>query len=412
MSNPLLFNSFTHPIPPIRNDIQLLPIEHEGESLLLFYDVLGYSTPNFTLPSDSETILSLLDGTRSIDDIIKFSIGEVSKNDLLDYVKYLDENGILQSEYFKYRAEQIEQDYEQSHYHQANSAGISYPDKPDLLISYLHKAFNTHPNSKPKEVRAMLAPHIDPRVGMESFVKAFSAIRHLTPKKVFIIATSHYSGLYGNMYDEFPFIVSEKTFLLPNGSLPANQDFRKMNSPKKWKTMGVSFHDRAHRVEHSVELHALFLNHIWKHEFEIIPILVGSMDELMYSDHSFRHEQLTAFAQFLNKKYGNDPDAFFLISGDLSHFGHKFGDEEPASELFAQAEENDQLFLKAAASGNPKFLLQHIRENYDRFRICGFPPLLTFLTAFEGWKGELLTYDLWDERERNSAVSFGSMLFN
>ena len=90
-----LFNSFNEPIPAVRNDIQSFPIKQNGDKCLFFYDSLSYATNNFTLPSDSVSILSLLDGNRSIDDLIKISTGEVSKNDLLNYVRYLDENGIL-----------------------------------------------------------------------------------------------------------------------------------------------------------------------------------------------------------------------------------------------------------------------------------------------------------------------------
>ncbi|MBO6795362.1 MAG: AmmeMemoRadiSam system protein B [Balneolaceae bacterium] len=407
-----LFNSFDKPIPPVRYDIQQIPIQQNGEEFIYFYDSLSYATGDFSLPADSQTVLSLLDGNRSIDDLITLSHGEVSKNDLLNYIRYLDENGILQSKFFKHLAKNIEIDYEQSAYHISNTAGISYPNSPTQLISYLNQAFELHEQSEPKEARALFAPHIDPRVGLSAFVKAFSAIRDLQPKKVFILATSHYSGMYNELYDDFPFIVSEKTFQLPNGSIDSNKDFRRMLSPKKWNKIGVSFQDRAHRVEHSIELHLLFLNHIWKHDFEIIPILIGGMDELLYSDESHKQAQMETFAAFLEETYGNDPEAFFLISGDLSHFGKKFGDQEAATSLLPNVEANDQLILSAGASGNPKHLIYAMRETFDKFRICGFPPLVTFLSAFPKLSGEILSYDLWDEQERESAVTFGSILFN
>ena len=406
-----LFNSFSQPIPPVRYDLQYIPVQQDGDELLYFHDSLGYATPNFTLPSDSQSVLSLLDGQRSINQLVKHSTGEVSKNDLLHYVKYLDENGILQSKFFKDISEKVELDYEQSRFHIGNSAGTSYPDKPYGLIAHLIKAFDDYEQSQPVDARAMFAPHIDPRIGMESYVKAFSAIQHLQPKKVFIIATSHYSGMYGDLYADTPFIVTEKTFQLPNGSIEAHQNFRRMNSPKQWKNMGVTFKDRAHRVEHSIEMHVLYLNHIWKHDFEIIPILVTGMDELLYSDDSFRHKQLQAFSKFMGETYGNDEEAFFLISGDLSHFGKKFGDEEAASELLDNVDANDRLFMQAGASGNYKHLIYMMKENFDRYRICGFPPLVTFLSSFEGMEGTLHSYDLWDERDRESAVSYGSILF-
>lgn len=407
-----LFNSFTEPIPPVRYDIQRYPLNQEGEDYLYFHDVLNYTTKDFTLPSDSDAILSLINGERSIDDLIKFSTGEVSKNDLLNYVRYLDENGILHSPFFRQISEQVESDYEQSRYHISTTAGVSYPNNPIDLIDYLKNAFSQHPNSTPSEARALYAPHIDPRVGLSAYVKAFSAIKDIKPKKVFILATSHYSGMYADLYDQFPFIVSEKTFQLPNRSIESSQNFRRLLSPKKWKQIGVSFNDRAHRVEHSVELHLLFLSHIWNHDFEIIPILIGGMDELLYSDNSHKQAQLETFSAFLEENYRDDPDTFFLISGDLSHFGKKFGDKDSAQSMFEEVEANDRLFLQAGASGNPKHLIYMMRETFDKYRICGFSPLLTFLMAFKGIEGKILSYDLWDEKERESAVSYGSILFN
>lgn len=406
-----LFNSFEKPIPPVRYDVQQIPIEQNGDSMLYFYDALDYASDNFTLPTDSVSVLSLLDGNRSINDLIKFSSGEVSKNDLLNYVRFLDEHGILDSSYFKKLSKHVEQDYEQSRFHLSNTAGVSYPANPNEVIYYLRHAFETHPHSESVSAKALYAPHIDPRVGLSSYVKAFSAIRNLTPQRVFILGTSHYSGMYGKRYEHFPFIASEKTLQLSNGSVESDLTFRARKLPHRWKNLGVTFQDRAHRVEHSIELPLLFLNHIWNHDFQVIPILIGGFDELLYSNVSFREQQVDAFAEFLRANYQVDPDTFFLISGDLSHFGKKFGDEQPATELFSDVHANDLRFLEAASTGNPDHLLYMMKENYDKYRICGFSPLLTFLKAFPGLSGTVLDHQVWDESERESAVTFGSLLF-
>ncbi len=413
----LLFNSYTDPIPPVRFDIQQIPHHQNGHSLVVFYDALGYMTPNFALPLESQTILSLLDGNRSVEDILKFSSSEVSKEQVLGYVRHLDEHGLLQSKYFENYSELIETEYEASSTHLSNTAGISYPKDPDEVSSWLEEAFNTHEQSASvKKAKALYAPHIDPRVGLSSYVKAFSAIRDLTPKKVVILATSHYSGFYNSLYQDTPFVISQKTFALPNGEIPTNNTF--FSHPgldpgsEASNKLGITFQDRAHRIEHSIELHLLFLNHIWKHEFEIIPILVGGLDELFYSTNSHREKQVEAFSELLRKEFTDDEDTFFLISGDLSHIGYKFGDQKAASQLFDEVKLNDERFLEIGATGNPDKLLGLMKEEYDPYRICGFPPLLTFLKTFPNLKGEILSYDLWDEREQESAVSFGSIIFN
>ena len=409
-----LFDSYTDPIPNLRYDIQRNPIQDNGRSFIYFYDQLGYATPDFALPADAEPILSLMDGTRSVNDIIKFSSDEVTKEQILGYARFLDENGLLDSEYFAEHAELIESEYEKSSVHRSVTAGTSYPDDSQELTEFLNKAFETNETSNPVEsAKALYAPHIDPRFGMKSYVKSFSAIKNLTPKKVFILATSHYSGLYNNEYSNKPFIISNKDFVLPNGLVKADQ---KTISLIKEQTshdeiFGTSFSDRAHRVEHSIELPLLFLNHIWQHDFEIVPILAGNFDELYYAEDGYLAHQIEAFTYLLNQQFNND-DTFFLISGDLAHFGKKFGDQEPASELFDKVKAFDEAFLEVGAGNDPKTMLEIMSSEYDPYRICGFPPLYAFMNTFPQLKGKILSREIWDETERESAVSFGSILFN
>lgn len=412
--NDTLFNSYSKLIPPLRRDIQQIPIHQNGNVFTYFYDSLGYATPDFAIPSDSKAILSLIDGNRSVDDILKFSANGVTKEQILGYVRFLDEHGVLESQYFKEQADLIETEYEKSGIHNCTTAGISYPTNPLELKELLDTAFSGSEHSDPvAKAKALYAPHIDPRVGMNSYVKSFSAIRNLKPKRVVILATSHYSGLYHPIYQELPFVLSGKTFSMPNGSVSSDTlsiDVI-MNSFPDPLQAGATRQDRAHRVEHSIELHLLFLNYIWNHDFEIVPILVGGFDEIYYSSGSYREQQVDTFTTTLRNEFNNE-DTFFLISGDLSHFGHKFGDPKPASSMFDEVQLNDKRFLDTSSKGDVDKLLSLMKEEYDPYRICGFPPLFTYLKTFPDSKGTILSFDLWDEREQESAVSFGSILYS
>jgi len=409
-----LFNSYTDPIPNLRFDIQQIPVEQNGQSFIYFYDQMGYATPDFALPQDAEPILSLISGSRSVNEILKFSSEEVTKEQVLGYVRFLDGHCLLDSEYFREHAELIEDVYESSEIHQTKTSGSSFPTDPEELKAFFNEAFEKYPKSEAvTSSKALYAPHIDFRVGMETYVKAFSSIRNLKPNKVVILATSHYAGAYGDFYSNKPFILSNKDFDLVNGTVKTD---KKAVSLIKEQTahddiFGTSFNDRAHRIEHSIELPLLILNHIWSHEFEIIPVLVGGFDDLFYSENGYLAHQIDAFTYLLNQQL-NDQDTFYLISGDLAHFGKKFGDQQSASKLFDKAEDFDERFLKAGSENNSKKMLALIKKEYDPYRICGFPPLYTFLNAFPDLKGKILHRQLWDETERESAVSFGSILFN
>ncbi|MEO9886152.1 MAG: AmmeMemoRadiSam system protein B [Balneola sp.] len=409
-----LFDSYTDPIPNLRYDIQRIPVQENGQSFIYFYDQLGYASPNFALPTDAEPVLSLIDGSRSVADIIKFTTNEVSKEQILGYARFLDENGLLNSEYFSEHSELIESEYEKSNTHHSITAGSSYPSDPEKLTLFLNEAFENNEILDPvHSAKALFAPHIDLRFGMSSYAKAFSSIRTLKPTRVFILATSHYSGLYNDVYANKPFIFSRKDFNVPNGLVKADQ--KTISLIKEQTThdeiFGTSFQDRAHRIEHSIELHLLFLNYIWKHDFEIIPILVGNFDELFYVKDGFLAHQIEAFTYLLNQQF-NDEDTFFLISGDLAHFGKKFGDQNAAASMINKAQAFDESFLEVGADNDSETMLKIISSNYDPYRICGFPPLYTFMNAFPRLRGDILSYDIWDETERESAVSFGSILYS
>lgn len=410
-----IFSSYTDPIPPLRFDVQIIPIKQDGETFLYFQDQYGYATADFAVPYSAQSIFSLFDGSRSVEDILKFSGEGVTKEQILEYVQFLDENGLLHSLYFREHAEKIETEYEEADIHQSITSGLSYPDDSKEMELFLNEAFEKLPTSDlVQTAKALYAPHIDLRFGLNSYVKAFSAIKDLKPKRVVMLATSHYSGLYPDMYEEYPFVISSKDFKMVNGTVKADR-----NSIQKIREQigdesehyGVTFQDRAHRIEHSIEQHLIFINYLWGHEFSMVPIVIGSLDELFYKADGFQSQQVENFSGLLTELFGNDDETFFLISGDLAHIGKKFGDNKPAKEMFEEIRNFDESFLDFGASGSPQKILELMSEKYDPYRICGYPPLYSFLNIFPKLEGEILTYDIWDETERESGVSFGSILY-
>lgn len=411
-----IFSSYTDPIPPLRFDLQIIPVKQDGETYLYFQDQYGYAPDDFAVPQSARNIFSLFDGQRSIDDIMEFTGHGVTKEQILEYVQFLDGNALLHSAYFRQHAQKTELDYERSEIHRSITAGIAYPNDPQEMTHFLDEAFDKLSTSDPVQAaKALYAPHIDIRVGMNSYVKAFSAIRNLKPKRVVMLATSHYSGMHPDIYEGSPFVISRKDFEMVNGTVKADHEALEMIADRlsdDEEKYGVTFQDRAHRIEHSIEQHLLFINHLWKHDFTMIPILVGGLDELFYKADGFQGQQVENFSMLLQDLFGNDEDTFFLISGDLAHIGKKFGDQQPAKELFQEVRTFDDKFMEAGAIGSHQNMLSLMSEKYDPYRICGYPPLLSFLKTMPDLKGEILTYDIWDEAEKESGVSFGSILYS
>ncbi len=332
MNNGNIFNSLSAPVPPVRRELQLIPVKNNGERLLYFHDSLEYMPPNFALDQRVEPVLTLLNGNLSCNQISEMLNNQIKATEVLNFAQLLDESRVLYSQFYKSFSNQTEVDFEKNKIRPPAFSGDSYPSESDDLIAFLEGIFSeVSSNGKISHTpKALYAPHIDLKVGSKQYAEAFHLIKHLRPKRVVVLATSHYSGYYKSQYDDFPFIGTEKTFQLPGRvfkpELDAIRHFKK-SSPKN----GFTTLDRAHRIEHSIELHLLFAGAIWPHEFEIVPILIGSLDELYYHPSGELAKKCDLFSQQLQEI--DDPETFFLISGELSHVGKKFGDSIPASSL-------------------------------------------------------------------------------
>lgn len=408
LRNKQLFHSTTEPVPPLRRDLQMIPIEDNGRKLLYFHDSMGYLSENFALDANVQPLLQMITGELSIDDIHKQIDGSLSAENLLDFVQLLDQHRLLHSEYFHFYSDQLDQDFEKGEAREAFLAGNSYPNNAEELQAFVSELLPDFEQGNGKIPSALYAPHIEISVGKKLYGEAFSHLKKIAPKRVVILATSHYANYYYRFYDGLPFIGSQKMFKIPGRILSPDLDVIQAldsESPEN----GFTLKDRAHRIEHSIEFHLVFASQIWQHDFKIVPILISGFDDLYYSQTGDLAKKIEHFTTQL--KSFIDEETFVLISGDLSHVGQKFGDREPANILREKVEQSDKQFLDLSEIGNPDHLLNHVKRDYDSTRICGFPPLYTYLNIFPDKKGELLNYFWWDEKERNSAVSFGSILF-
>lgn len=404
----MIYNTKSDTIPPVRRDVAIIPIADNGRNILYFNDPLQYVEEGFALDAKVEPILSLINGIHSVDKIVEVLENQISGDDLLHFVQLLDQNLILESPHYQEKSIKKESRFENKQVREPALVNQSYPNNRAELTAFLDDYLQTNSNRGKKPQKALYAPHIDLRVGQDNYKNAFSTLHNIKPKKVVILATSHYSGYYGDYYSGKPFIGSNKDFSIPGRTFKADQKSIEILDNNAFDN-GFTTRDRAHRVEHSIETHLLLASHYWKHDFTVVPILVGGFDELFYKTDGEMGKKLNAFTSDL--RLIDDEDTFFLISGDLSHVGKKFGDVMPAEELRNDVENFDKSFMNYSSDNNSDGLIKFMANDLDQYRVCGFPPMLTFLKAFPKLKGEILQYDWWDEKERESAVSYSSIVY-
>ncbi len=408
--NDQLFNSMTRKIPEIRPDLQIIQVRDQNRDVLVFYDSMGYVPQHFALDAKVRPLLSLFNGAFSLEEISRQINGDLKKEEILGFIQLLDEHAILNSPRYQKQRDQTETKFEQSGVRPAALAGVSYPENSEELSDFLgmDDAITSTQSGTHSDIRALYAPHLDINAAKNQYVEAFSKISHLKPSRVLFLATAHYAGYYGRFYDDYPFIGSKKSFEVAGRTFPADHEILDILQQDSLNN-GFTLKDRAHRVEHSIEIHLLYASQIWQHDFKIIPILTGSFDELFYHTSGDLATKIDRFTNTLSSLI--DEDTFVLISGDLSHVGKKFGDKKPASQIRESVEKYDQQFLNHASKADSNNLLNYISEDIDATRICGFPPLYTYLNLETKKSGDLLNYYWWDEKDTESAVSIGSILF-
>lgn len=368
---------------------------------------------NFALDASAEPFLSLLKGFFSIEELLKQANLNIDKQEFLHFIQLLDKNNALDSSRFRLYREKVEQEFEESTVREPFFANRSYPGEEAEFSAFLDSIFEKHlyqNGSKNSQGRALYAPHIDMSVGSEQYAEAFSSLKDLTPQRVVILGTSHYAGLYHPLYEKSLFIGSDKIFKIPGREFkPDSEVLNRLADLNSSEAFGFSLEDRAHRVEHSIETHLVFLSRIWEHNFSIVPILVSGFDEILYHPDGEMASNIDSFTKSLRSQI--DDNTFVLISGDLSHVGRKFGDKQAAGDMKVDVQNFDQKFIEASKKADPMLMQKLMAKEYDKTRICGFPPLYTYLKMFPGARGELINYHWWDESERESAVSFGSLLY-
>ncbi|MFN3535280.1 MAG: AmmeMemoRadiSam system protein B, partial [Desulfatiglandales bacterium] len=253
------------------------------------------------------------------------------------------------------------------------------------------------------EIRAVVAPHIDLRVGKDVYGKTYSRLSGISGRNFVILGVGH-------QMEKGIFSVSPKDFLTPLGLVTNHREYSRRLMAFEEPLVTTELY---HRSEHSVEFQTLFLRYLFpESQVRIVPILCGPV--LTYLKTPSREAYLglcKPFIQEMKGILGEDPHTVLIAGIDLSHIGPKFGDPYPAEVLENSTKAHDQEILKAMVEVDPELLWEAYRKTGGRYKVCGFSALALLLELLDGVKGELIAYELWHEPPTQSAVSFAGMIY-
>lgn len=399
-------------LPPLRQDIDLVPVRHEGKPFLLVRDPLGIAGEGLAISGEIARYFPFFDGATSVSDF-QLALSRqgggaiVPTGEIFTLVEQLDGIGLLQTDRYRRERERIVGEFTGRTERAAALSGSAYPAEREELAAQIDGMLSgaPEPDGSAPAPCAVAAPHIDLTVSGGTYGRAYAPLRSGTPAAILVLGTGHAL--------ESPYCLTEKTFTTPLGRIPTE-----VEGVKRLRDSGgdiVAGDDFVHRSEHSIEFQLLFLQRLFPmEEIPILPLLCGSLEPWYLRGMSpLDDPPMKGFVGELGRWLEEDPSGRIAVAGvDLSHVGPKFGDKDPAAALEEEFRASDRKLLDALEEGDAGALYEQVASTENRFKVCGFSALWTLLAALPGLRGEVLDYRVWHEEPTRSAVSFGAVAFH
>ena len=400
---------------PALRGLEAIPFVQDGRTAILLRDPLQIGTRAVAVSPDFYWLMLLLDGTRTIaelqDEFSRRAGQPFQKNQLITLLRQLDDLLFLDGDRFRRRKARALRDFRAQTVRPAVHAGVSYPERPDEVGQLLSSMY-VHPDGaglagppKSREVKALIAPHIDLRLGGPTYTYAYRFLREsILPERFVILGIGH-MGL-----PQF-FSIARKDFQTPLGTAPCDRDYiEELEKALGRDTFGE---DLIHRTEHSIEFQVLFLQHVYEdRKFSIVPVLTS----FSYSDLQGRPEsdmQIRTLIDALHQAEQNCPKRTCYIAGvDLAHLGPRYGDDRaPDASAVSETMAQDRILLETVINGDSERFLSCIGAEHNRRQVCGFSAIYTLLRLFPGMRGQMLAQSYCRIDETGSVVTYASLAF-
>lgn len=393
--------------------VDVIPIEVEGERIVVLRDPHELSGGEVAIPLPAFMIMSLFDGTRTLRDVqveIQRQFNQILPVDQIEaLVGNLDEQYLLDNDRARDRLADLEREFCELDLRPAAHAGSAYPAEKDELIEEFDKffaSFESEPNGN-GVLRGLVTPHIDIRQGGACMARAFDLLRGENPPELYIILGVAHNPA-PNLYT-----LTDKDFDTPLG--PARAD--KAAAARLRELVGADKLDGeyAHKLEHSVEFQTVFLKYIHRddHDFTILPILCGSIDDGLAEsgEAPILIPEVRDFCAALKTLIEETDRRVCVIAGvDLSHVGRKFGDEQGIDDLRADLVRTADLrMLGHVEEGDAEAFFDHFRPDQNARNVDAVSAVYSMLNVIGPGKGELLHYDQYRENETDSMVTYASV---
>ena len=381
---------------PRLRPLDFQPIQHQGEHMWLLRDPWQLSDRQLIFPEALAQLLVFCDGAHSLREIqsaLSSRLGVAVPFEVVtETLAQLDQAFLLVNERFEVEFQALRDAYRAQPYRPPALADLSYPGAPDELAALFHQ----YGEGDTAEVnnwqgRGVVSPHIDYQRGGPVYARVWrrAAPAVLNADLVFIFGTDH-NGSPGSV------TLTRQPYATPYGVLPT--DLALIDKLAEALGPEAAYAEELnHRGEHSVELSAVWLHHVFQQAgappCPMVPILVGSFHHFVTSGtHPDGEERFNRFLATLRQETAGRR-VLAVGSVDLAHVGPAFGDPFGMDGgRRAQLRLEDADLMATVLQGNAAGFYQRIAAVGDRNRICGFSPLYLMLRYLGPTNGAQIAY--------------------
>jgi MEMO1 family protein len=406
--------------PKLRN-VDPVNLAIDGTPVIGLKDPLQLRQEMVCIRREAVPLVAMFDGRHSLLDIqaeLTRSSGRiVFLEDIKNVVEKLDEAFLLEGDRFRQAFEHKVAEYRKMPFRPASHAGTSYSADPESLRDELTAFFTGDGGPGLPEFCCdgrrpvgLIAPHIDIRAGGRCFAAAYHALAAGQPSDVYVILGTGHGGVQGL------FTATTHDFETPLGRVTTDREL--LDALGSELGRDPASEEILHATEHVIEFQAIFLQHLFgdRHPFTIVPILCSLSHRFFVDDGPFQDQKraVEEFCAGLKEVCRQSSRSVcFIASADLDHIGPRYGDSfVPHRGTIAEALEKDGSLLSSLENLDLQSFIQQIAHENDARRICGFSPITTMLQCMDASEGRTLALDYARVDDRNSFVSFASVIFH
>ncbi|MCP5093921.1 MAG: AmmeMemoRadiSam system protein B [Chloroflexi bacterium] len=391
-------------------------IVYQGQQMWYLSDPLKLTDYQLILPPVLAQMLVYCDGTRTpagVHQALCSYLGaQIEFRIIEDALNQLDKACMLDNARSRACINTLRDEYRNQPHRPPALADLSYPGKPDELATMLENYSNGDDLStwEPWSGRGIISPHIDYQRGGSVYAKVWQRAKTavLDADLIIIFGTDHNGG-------PGTFTLTRQPYATPYGVLPTDVDLidKIANAIGTDAAYAEELH---HRQEHSVELTAVWLHHIY-HQAGVapkpmIPILVGSFQHFTNNgNHPAKDEMLTTAIDTL-KAATAGKKVLAVASVDFAHVGPTFGDHYLMNQQRRDdLRQTDDFLVQSIIRGDAAGFYNQLATIKNSNRVCGFSPIYLMLQYLGTTEGVQVAYDQCTADEQDtSLVSIAGIL--